>query len=887
MSVGGSYKKLAAANLQRIEQYVRRIEQLLSRATGRFVSLSTSVPYDRAAGDQFFFADYPEISKEVDKLVSSLARGMESAIVAGTTAEWAHGTEDANGILDYVLKRAGIKDTEGLKDSVIGQYLNNHSDALKAFQKRQIGGITLSQKVWNLANQTKIETELARSIADGTSARDLAESMQEYLNEPSKLFRRVRDEFGVLRLSRNAREYNPGEGVYRSSYKNALRLARTEINMAYRNAEQESYAEKEYVVGIEIKRSNNPYDCDLCEALAGKYPKDFKWSGWHPNCRCYMVPITVTNDEFIDMLGDEEFSPEQSENYVGDVPDTFKAWVADNSDRINDASSRGSLPYFLKDNLAYMTVSLGFDKDAVLSQAINTLGLQEEGLDYRIRKTFQYANDFGVSTKELERMLLGEKLPGLGSVNEMIEGIRDSIFARQDSLSSITNELYSIRNGLEAMSGIARRDLMAKIDAFRETVLKPSFSEGRVFNMASERAARKFLDEVKKDAQKIATTKPTEFTALTKQGGVYFSSIRPVGATDEMLCKSIHEVASRVFSVPANSLKDFEANYAAGEYKKAIAAFEKSPIEIRRQMELSQKVETLGRIPKSMYEKVPAGWRQSLNAAIEKINACTGSLDSVQSEIEYAYNVYRLTFNKLANEIGLNRISPMMPNEILRGFLANRIYLKEQDSLGNPIYGALKQFFDTFKTYVPLELRGAHKDMYYNEAYKMVCLNFGYVENGVLAHIERLRMSDQKYKILFHEFGHAFDHQAGIRSDADFVRLFDKWYDFINEDVNGSRPNARAVIDKMSQIARRKLDSHQDEFLCALSDTYQSLDKDAQKWFGGHEASYFLKSRDSRKAEFIAHMFENYWLGNPLFKEAMDELFIEMIDYLSEFYALY
>lgn len=387
MSIEGSYKKLAAANLQRIEQYVKRIEQLLNKATGRFISLSTSVPYDRTAGDQFYFADYPEIRREVDKLVSSLAQGMESAIVAGTTAEWAHGSEDANGILEYVLKRAGIKDTEGLKDSVIGQYLNNHSDALKAFQKRQIGGLTLSQRVWNLAEQRKIETELARSIADGTSARDLAESMQEFLNEPSKLFRRVRNEFGVLRLSRNAQAYNPGEGVYRSSYKNALRLARTEINMAYRNAEQESYAEKEYVVGIEIKRSNNPYDCVLCESLAGKYPKDFKWNGCHPNCRCYMVPITVTNDEFIAMLGDEEFSPEQSVNYVGNVPGNFKDWVSDNSDRITQAEMRGSLPYFIKDNKAVV--------DAIVKEAQQSFSWSIESVQSMISSGYAFKTNTG------------------------------------------------------------------------------------------------------------------------------------------------------------------------------------------------------------------------------------------------------------------------------------------------------------------------------------------------------------------------------------------------------------------------------------------------------------------------------------------------------------
>lgn len=373
MSIDGSYKKLGAANLKRIEQYVRRIKKLMNAATGRFIDLSVGVDYDRSKG-QFFFADYPELKKAVEKTVSGLASGMEQTIIAGTSAEWTRGTEDANGILDYLMKRVGLEPSDDLKDSAIGRFLNNHEAALAAFQQRKIGGIPLSSKVWNLANQTKIEAELARSIADGTSAATLAESMQELLNEPNKLFRRVRDEFGVLQLSKNARAYNPGAGVYRSSYKNALRLARTEINMAYRNAEQASYMDDRYVVGIEIKRSNNPYDCPVCEALKGRYPKDFKWSGWHPNCRCYMVPILVSDDEFIDMLDDESIEPEQSQNYVGELPGNFNEWLEANRER---AKGWSSLPYFLQDNVEYVGgVAYGTYSPAEAKFARSTYGQQ-------------------------------------------------------------------------------------------------------------------------------------------------------------------------------------------------------------------------------------------------------------------------------------------------------------------------------------------------------------------------------------------------------------------------------------------------------------------------------------------------------------------------------
>ncbi len=400
MSLEGSYQRLGAANLRRIEQYVKRIESLMRKATGRFISLSTSVSYDREKDGQFYFSDYPEIKREVDNLVASLARGMGQTIITGTTAEWAHGTQDANdGILEYVMQKTGLTSrmkklgisADELKASMVGEHLNNHDAALKAFQTRQIGGLNLSSRVWNLANQSRIEAELARSIASGTSADELAESMKELLNEPSKLFRRVRDEFGMLHLSKNAAAYNPGEGVYRSSFKNAKRLARTEINMAYRNAEQLSYLEKDYVVGIEIKRSNHPYDCPVCASLAGRYPKDFKWNGWHPNCRCYMVPILISDEEMeartLAHINGEDYDTTQSKNYISDVPGNFKDWVSDNNDRITQAEMRGSLPYFIKDNKAVV--------DAIVKEAQQSFSWSIESVQSMISSGYAFKTNSG------------------------------------------------------------------------------------------------------------------------------------------------------------------------------------------------------------------------------------------------------------------------------------------------------------------------------------------------------------------------------------------------------------------------------------------------------------------------------------------------------------
>lgn len=238
--------------------------------------------------------------------------------------------------------------------------------ALKAFQQRKAGGMNLSQRVWNLSEQYKTELEMALSAAiePGTSAMELAADIKTYLNEPDKMFRRFRykDEEGnwqrkwkqkvtdangkVHFIDADPKAYHPGRGVYRSSARNAQRLARTEINMAYRKAEQERWKSFDFVVGYEVKVTKSEKHVeDICDCLKGKYRKDFKFMGWHPMCMCYTIPILKTEDEFFD---DDEDA--KSVNEVEDVPQGFKDWIKDNEERIDKAEKRGTVPYFIADN---------------------------------------------------------------------------------------------------------------------------------------------------------------------------------------------------------------------------------------------------------------------------------------------------------------------------------------------------------------------------------------------------------------------------------------------------------------------------------------------------------------------------------------------------------
>jgi hypothetical protein len=128
-------------------------------------------------------------------------------------------------------------------------------------------------------------------------------------------------------------------------------VARTETNQAYREAEHLRLQGLPFVVGYEVRRSNRVFTCDICGPLAGNYPKDFKFVGWHQNCRCSVIPILATAGELSQLndliLSGKSTDAFTSKNQIADVSDGFKNWVSENKDMLLRVKS---VPYFLTDN---------------------------------------------------------------------------------------------------------------------------------------------------------------------------------------------------------------------------------------------------------------------------------------------------------------------------------------------------------------------------------------------------------------------------------------------------------------------------------------------------------------------------------------------------------
>ena len=219
-------------------------------------------------------------------------------------------------VKNYSLEAWGLSNTKNdklvsdyIKDLAVSEIAKNgmfahNLDALESFQKRVDEGLSLSSRISNISTQTKDQLEfyLKSGIGTGRSADQISQDIRQLMKDPDKRFRRIRNEAGNLVASQPMKDFHPGQGVYRSSYKNAVRIAVTETNMSYRLADSERWKQLDFVLGFEVKRSRNHEPCVICDALVGQYPKDFVFTGWHPFCICIATPIVMEHDNFADYL---------------------------------------------------------------------------------------------------------------------------------------------------------------------------------------------------------------------------------------------------------------------------------------------------------------------------------------------------------------------------------------------------------------------------------------------------------------------------------------------------------------------------------------------------------------------------------------------------------
>ncbi len=388
------YDKAAKMLFSRTEHYADNVRRLYATATDELLKLS-AMKAANGVSAAFSFSDSKRLSEQANAILRALYSGVYNEIKGGVITEW----ENANKSCDALITSIFGKKVK--EDNHYARYFARNKESVDAFFKRksEYGGLNLSQRVWKYVGDFKTEMEMALSVAmgEGKSAATISREVRKYLQRPDMMFRRFRVKTGeqdifdadgnvvgkepvygrvwkrkvvdavtgnVSWQTVNLKDYSFGRGVYRSSYKNAMRLARTETNMAYRTADQERWRQLDFVIGYRVVLSDNHPEPDICNDLSAKrgekgsrgvYPKDFVFKGWHPQCRCYVVPILADEKEFDKMqeaiLNDEPIP--ESKSVIREPNKYFQDWWKSNKSRVADAQS---LPYWVKDNPKYTKI---------------------------------------------------------------------------------------------------------------------------------------------------------------------------------------------------------------------------------------------------------------------------------------------------------------------------------------------------------------------------------------------------------------------------------------------------------------------------------------------------------------------------------------------------
>lgn len=387
-----------AAHYRQTEQYTQAVDALFDKATAEIARAAAKGKYD--PDKPFSFDDYPSVKAVMQSVTKQLASRITTVIETGSKKQWLFACSKNDGFISSIL------DTSKLSKAQLKKMQDQNLDALKTFQGRKVEGMNLSQRIWKYVGQYReqLEAALDAGLGEGRSAAQLSRDVRQNLKDPNRLFRRVRDKRGNLVLSKAARAFHPGRGVYRSSAKNAARLTRSEINMAYRESDYLRWQSLDFVVGFEVKRSNHEplCKCDICEKLKGRYPKHFKFKGWHPQCMCYAVPILMDEETFDENeLGDlkaalrgTQYKRLEAKNVVVDVPDGFKEWVKEHEEA---QANWSSTPYFIKDNFTDGKLSKGLNFET--KKQIDPVQQQLNALMPQITQARMLASKWGLTVQ--------------------------------------------------------------------------------------------------------------------------------------------------------------------------------------------------------------------------------------------------------------------------------------------------------------------------------------------------------------------------------------------------------------------------------------------------------------------------------------------------------
>lgn len=217
------------------------------------------------------------VRRELKAMQSALWGDLGRAARSGVEAATLQGAEAPEDVLFSVFRKAKLN-PEVFRLAWVEQARQGIAAALAKTQN----GIPLSRAVYRTQAWASglVDRRVQQGLLLGMNAKAIAKSVKDLINP------------------------NVKGGV---SYA-AHRLARTEINHAYKTSQENRYRDEPWTKGMRWNLSGSHPTPDICNELSerdahglgrGVYPVGQRPSS-HPNCLCYLTPEQLDEDEWID-----------------------------------------------------------------------------------------------------------------------------------------------------------------------------------------------------------------------------------------------------------------------------------------------------------------------------------------------------------------------------------------------------------------------------------------------------------------------------------------------------------------------------------------------------------------------------------------------------------
>lgn len=565
-------KKLTSAQKKNqlnrlLAKYNRRLKSLYDDYIKKLAALDYGE--DVLEGDALFnFDNFPDLKARLNNIFNDYLQKNVLCYENGMTDGVALAYEHDNNVLG-VHSIFSDKALTAARQTAAATFIQSRLKVKK--------GLNLAQTVWNYCQQAKSEFEMSMSnvIADGlgkgTSAEELGRKLRQYLNNPDMMYRR----YHTVKVQKNGTKKDVatwrrrriidgkvrfveeplekvGMGVYRSARKNALRLARTEINAAYLTAHNARWAKESFVIGqhIHLSPQHDPEkDADVCDELEGYYPKEFVWSGWHPQCKCTTDPVLISGDEEKEYdrrsLFGEDMSNYVSPNRIKDMPTQFKRYIEQNADAIVDAYKRDKLAWHLANNKDYWIEYLNAAQRKEMGLTLNLNGDRIKQLA-NIRHAARDAAKIQRTWTLRRTYLYTERM------NNLVRGLT---YTKYDTMGAALQARYhAVTDALRNTKALPIRDAERLFEHFKRGVairerwdrlLWDGFSKEQIANC---RELEKRLGILKGRPMSWEQANNGRENPLYRLGGQYRVNCQT--------CTVTHELRRRGFNITAKGLDD-------------------------------------------------------------------------------------------------------------------------------------------------------------------------------------------------------------------------------------------------------------------------------------------------------------------------------------------